>query len=1107
MFSNFKFNSGLGNLQESFSKLKADLEQNIEQNLRPSQSTDGTGGQQSKASLEWQGGGGLDGWGEFGDFSGAAPTQPKAEAKIPNGQAERPAAESPAAPGSPCRHGTALQSSTWPDQSSQTSLQEPIDAKGEAGPQIGPAGLSTRRGRASGGSVGSRPSLRPKLQARKLSGGLPGPANSSQGASSTAAPATEVLLPHDAEEGHSGGATERSQGSAAVRPEASTEEPASGAVRSSAAAAQPHAEAAASKQQGAQAASRSVEQSATVQAASEGNVGGQLPEVAQQAPLRQGSLPHEDRQAVAGLVRQVFASALAAAEKTGPHAQQAGAMAAHRSAELQADAKVGPARELGSEHAAHDLQLQQQPGPGHIGLSTLSRPGAAQAEVPRLDAVQAGHPDDASSQGSSSSPHAEPLANGHLSPSKQGSTGVAARGAPGSPGTQSVDLAALGPQELRRVAQQLQASLQARELQLERKGQELADMQHVQDQIMARNEELARKAAKVSEDDLAAAQAEFEARCATAERKVYALTKERDALRRGSEKLNSVNELLKEKDNIIAQVMAEGEQLSRKQGNLEATIKKLRQQIKEMETAATKIESKRAIEEARIESAAKAKARLESDMAAAANKHKIELEAQKQHYEGLLQQSRSSQLAAEERAAAAAKGGLGKKLKEAEGRADALSETVAELRAGLERQRAAADLREDMLQRELREVERRCQGAEARHEELASNIPEATRPLLRQLEAMQAAAAANSEAWSAAERSLLERLSQAEGRAASAGERERIAGERLQAANSRANGMAAALEAARGEIANLRAELTDVQQQQLQWADRIQRAEAGQATAQQVLAAAQQEHAQAEAMMAEQVKLEQRSGAEALAEAHARLQVMEQRVAASRLASTSSGGFVAAGEPPAMAAPGYSWKLVRVGEEPQLAPLKQHLAPLKQHLARQASHSSTGSPVAAGDPGRQGWGQGPSLYSSSGSGKGLAAELEHLRDAVRHKEDQIVSLQDQLARLEATRDSLAEELVASAGAEDAAASAKAELEQAQWERQHVEQQLAAATEMLGEKDERLEELRNDLMDVKHLYKDQIEFMIEQLAFKGREQEQPGQQPDSSVAADHSAPAS
>ena len=34
-------------------------------------------------------------------------------------------------------------------------------------------------------------------------------------------------------------------------------------------------------------------------------------------------------------------------------------------------------------------------------------------------------------------------------------------------------------------------------------------------------------------------------------------------------------------------------------------------------------------------------------------------------------------------------------------------------------------------------MEQRCQAAEARHQDLAANIPEATRPLLRQLEAMQ----------------------------------------------------------------------------------------------------------------------------------------------------------------------------------------------------------------------------------------------------------------------------------------------------------------------------------------------------------------------------------
>lgn len=60
----------------------------------------------------------------------------------------------------------------------------------------------------------------------------------------------------------------------------------------------------------------------------------------------------------------------------------------------------------------------------------------------------------------------------------------------------------------------------------------------------------------VSEVDLDAARAEFEARLAASERKVYALSKERDALRRGNEKLATVTDLLKEKDAIISQARA-----------------------------------------------------------------------------------------------------------------------------------------------------------------------------------------------------------------------------------------------------------------------------------------------------------------------------------------------------------------------------------------------------------------------------------------------------------------------------------------------------------------------------------------------------------------------
>ena len=69
----------------------------------------------------------------------------------------------------------------------------------------------------------------------------------------------------------------------------------------------------------------------------------------------------------------------------------------------------------------------------------------------------------------------------------------------------------------------------------------------------ARNEELARKAAAVSEEDMDAVRAECEARLGAAERKVYALTKERDALRRGAERLTGVSDLVREKDDIIKQ--------------------------------------------------------------------------------------------------------------------------------------------------------------------------------------------------------------------------------------------------------------------------------------------------------------------------------------------------------------------------------------------------------------------------------------------------------------------------------------------------------------------------------------------------------------------------
>ena len=68
---------------------------------------------------------------------------------------------------------------------------------------------------------------------------------------------------------------------------------------------------------------------------------------------------------------------------------------------------------------------------------------------------------------------------------------------------------------------------------------------------------------------------EMKDRVAQAERKVLALTKERDTLKKSFEKNRAVSDLVKEKDKIIDEVMKEGEVLSKKQSEMEGWIKEV----------------------------------------------------------------------------------------------------------------------------------------------------------------------------------------------------------------------------------------------------------------------------------------------------------------------------------------------------------------------------------------------------------------------------------------------------------------------------------------------------------------------------------------------------
>jgi hypothetical protein len=92
--------------------------------------------------------------------------------------------------------------------------------------------------------------------------------------------------------------------------------------------------------------------------------------------------------------------------------------------------------------------------------------------------------------------------------------------------------------------------------------------------------------------------------------------------------------------------MEEGEKLSKKQMEMEQSQRGLRAKLADMEAERDKVAGRLAQEEASGEGLSRAKAKLERDLAAAAEHHKAEVEAQKEQYEQLLAKARGEQVGA-----------------------------------------------------------------------------------------------------------------------------------------------------------------------------------------------------------------------------------------------------------------------------------------------------------------------------------------------------------------------------------------------------------------------------------------------------------------------------
>ncbi|KAF8025596.1 hypothetical protein BT93_F2437 [Corymbia citriodora subsp. variegata] len=607
---------------------------------------------------------------------------------------------------------------------------------------------------------------------------------------------------------------------------------------------------------------------------------------------------------------------------------------------------------------------------------------------------------------------------------------------------------------VKREMKMMETALQGAARQAQAKADEIAKLMNENEQLKVLIEDLKRKS---NDAEVETMREEYHQRVATLERKVYALTKERDTLRREQSKKSDAAALLREKDEIINQVMAEGEELSKKQAAQESTIRKLRAQIREFEEEKKGLTTKLQVEENKAESMKKDKAATEKLLQETIEKHQAELSAQKEFYTSALSAAKEAEALAEARANNEARTELESRLREAEEREAMLVQTLDELRQTLTRKEQQLVFREDMLRRDIEDLQKRYQESERRCEELISQVPESTRPLLRQIEAIQEAASRKAEAWAAVERSLNSRLQEEEAKAAAAEERARSINERLSQTLSRIN----VLEA---QISCLRAEQT---QQSRSLEKERQRA----AENRQEYLAAKEEADTLEGratQLEEEIREMKRKHKQELQESLMHRELLQQelereKTARLELERTSRMPPSAVSDPKTK--PGLDNGILT-----RKLSSASSLGSMEESYFLQASLDSSDSMSERRNAGETSMSP---YYMKSMTPSAFEATL-------RQKEGELASYMSRLASMESIRDSLAEELVNLTAQCEKLRSEAATVPGIRAELEALRRRHSAALELMGERDEELEELRADIVDLKEMYREQVNLLVNQI---------------------------
>ncbi|XP_005800713.1 TATA element modulatory factor [Xiphophorus maculatus] len=650
--------------------------------------------------------------------------------------------------------------------------------------------------------------------------------------------------------------------------------------------------------------------------------------------------------------------------------------------------------------------------------------------------------------------------------------------------------------ELQKVIDDLSSRLEKRESQLLAVSKDKARLEeecdNLKDEVISLKEE---------SSTVQSLKDEFTQRIADAERKAQLACKERDIAKKEikglredlSTRLNSSDtmELIREKEEQIRGLLEEGEKLSKQQLQHSNIIKKLRVKEKECDSRITKqqkkikeqeeelrhlqqvLDGKEEVEKQHrenirklngvVEQQEKELSRLQTDDEELQEKNRSLQAALDSSYKELAelhkaQASRASEaeevaLSREIQAKEQLSLALEKAQEEARIQQEALANQVADLRIALQRTEQQQARKEDYLREEISELQQRLQEAETRNQELSQSVTSATRPLLRQIENLQASLGGQTASWEKLEKNISDRLADAQTQLAVAVEKERSAAEELLSIKSQLASLESQNSSVRQEKARVLAQLEAEKSKREKLEDESSREHAELTNLKGEHSRMLEEAKKEKLLLTNQLEMEKMKVEQEKKKCYLAQEALKEK---ERKAVTHS-----VGDPPAASTPSLS----RSSSVSGMENAGLHTSVLSQDDCLDHSMGTITMSMS-----------GTNLYEAARLSGGSSI-MENLQSQLKLREGEIAQLQLEIASLERSRSVMAEELVRLTNQNDEMEEKVKDIPKLKIQLKDLEQRHNTILQMYGEKAEEAEELRLDLEDVKNMYKTQIDELL------------------------------